>query len=241
MNIKHITKRFLPVFLTVIGLSTSFVNSTNSCYGQDEAEANMIKKSSFVIGYNIAQNIISQGVEIDQESMMQGIASAFRKEELPFSDEEVEDLMIEFQQFAQGKIEQKLKQESEKNRVEGEEFAAKFSQIEGVQKLANGVLYQVIQAGEGASPTAASKVRIHYHGTLPNGKVFDSSVERNQPAEFPVNGVVPGFSAALQAMNVGAKWRVVIPSQLAYGVQGPPPIGPNRTLVFEIELLDILN
>lgn len=241
MNITRITKYFLPTFTIVAGLFVCFANFSNLCYGQDEAEATMIKKSSFVIGFNIAQNMISQGVEVDQEAMVQGIAAAFRNEELPFSDEEVEDLMNTFQQFVQGRAEQKLRQAAEVNRTEGENFVTKFAQLEGVRKLENGVMYQILQDGAGASPTPQNTVRIHYHGTLPDGKVFDSSVQRNQPAEFPVNAVVPGFSAALQAMNVGSKWKVVIPSELAYGAQGPPPIGPNRTLIFEIELLEIMN
>jgi len=201
----------------------------------------MIKKSSYIIGFNMVQNLIAQGVEVDQDAMIQGMTAAFKNEDLGLEDEEVERLMVAFQRYTEGKMVQRLKQEANDNLAEGEKFLADFAQREGVSRLENGVLYQVIKEGVGGKPAPNSRVRIHYHGTMPDGKVFDSSVQRNEPAEFPVSGVVPGFSAALQAMNAGAKWRVVIPSQLAYGAQGPPPIGPNRTLVFEIELLDILN
>lgn len=215
--------------------------STNQCFAQGEDDATMIKKSSYIIGFNMVQNLIAQGVEVDQDSMIKGMAAAFQKQELGMDDEEVERLMMAFQRYTEGKMVERLKKEANDNLAQGEKFMADFAAREGVRKLENGVLYQVLKEGTGGKPEPGSKVRIHYHGTMPDGSVFDSSVQRNEPAEFPVSGVVPGFSAALQAMSVGSKWRVVIPSQLAYGANGRPPIGPNRTLVFEIELLDILN
>lgn len=235
MLITKIYRCLLP-----LAVVCSFV-STDQCFAQEEDDASMIKKSSFIIGFNMVQNLIAQGVEVDQDSMIEGMKAAFQKQELGMEDQEVERLMMAFQKYTEGKMVQRLKQEANDNLAEGEKFIADFAAKEGVRKLENGVLYQVLKEGSGEKPQASSKVRIHYHGTLPNGSVFDSSVQRNEPAEFPVSGVVPGFSSALQAMNVGSKWRVVIPSQLAYGANGRPPIGPNRTLVFEIELLDIVD
>ncbi|HMO14456.1 MAG TPA: FKBP-type peptidyl-prolyl cis-trans isomerase [Pirellulaceae bacterium] len=205
--------------------------------GFDEA---LVKKSSYIIGYNMAQNIISQGVELDRESFFRGLTAALQDEEFQMSDEEVETTMKAFQQYTEKRALDRMRREGEENKTAGEAFQAEFRAKEGVKELEDGLLYQVLASGGGMSPTATNTVRIHYHGTFTNGKVFDSSVERKQPAEFPVNGVVPGFSAALQAMKVGDKWRVVIPSHLAYGPQGRPPIGPNRTLIFEIELLEIV-
>ena len=109
---------------------------------------------------------------------------------------------------------------------------------EGVKKLENGVQYEILTQGDGAKPTPEDKVKLHYHGTTTDGKVFDSSVDKGKPITHSASGFVKGFNAAVQAMNVGSKWRVTIPSDLAYGMRGP--LGPNRTLNFEIELLEII-
>ena len=123
----------------------------------------------------------------------------------------------------------------------GKAFLEENAKREEVTVLASGLQYEVLQAGEGDKPTASSTVKTHYHGTLISGEVFDSSVERGQPAEFPVNGVIAGWTEALQLMNVGTKWRLYVPSNLAYGERGAGgKIGPNTTLIFDVELLDIV-
>ncbi len=122
----------------------------------------------------------------------------------------------------------------------GEEFLAKAAAEKDVKKTESGLVYAVVAEGTGASPAASDTVKVHYHGTLPNGKVFDSSVERNEPATFPLDGVIPCWTEGVQLMKVGGKSRLVCPSDLAYGDRGAPPdIKPGATLVFEVELLGI--
>jgi FKBP-type peptidyl-prolyl cis-trans isomerase FklB len=123
---------------------------------------------------------------------------------------------------------------------EGRAYLAENAKREGVTVLASGLQYEVLVAGEGAKPSAEDQVRTHYHGTLIDGTVFDSSYERGQPAEFPVGGVIPGWVEALQLMGTGSKWRLHVPSELAYGAQGVGSIPPHSVLVFDVELLDIL-
>ena len=123
---------------------------------------------------------------------------------------------------------------------EGRAYLAENAKREGMTVLASGLQYEVLVAGEGAKPSAEDQVRVHYHGTLIDGSVFDSSYERGQPAEFPVGGVIPGWVEALQLMATGSKWRLHVPSELAYGAQGVGSIPPHSVLVFDVELLDIL-
>ena len=122
----------------------------------------------------------------------------------------------------------------------GKEFLAENAKREGITTLASGLQFEVLTAGEGAKPTREDNVRTHYHGTLIDGTVFDSSYERGQPAEFPVGGVIAGWTEALQLMNAGSKWRLYVPSELAYGAQGVGSIPPHSVLVFDVELLDVL-
>ncbi|WP_145191650.1 FKBP-type peptidyl-prolyl cis-trans isomerase [Pseudomonas sp. URMO17WK12:I11] len=122
----------------------------------------------------------------------------------------------------------------------GKQFLADNAKRDGITTLASGLQYEVLSAGEGAKPSRDSNVRTHYHGTLIDGTVFDSSYERGQPAEFPVGGVIAGWTEALQLMNAGSKWRLYVPSELAYGAQGVGSIPPHSVLVFDVELLDVL-
>ncbi len=128
----------------------------------------------------------------------------------------------------------------EENQTAGKEFLLENAKRDGVVTTASGLQYEVLAQGSGASPKATDEVTVHYHGTLTDGRVFDSSVERGQPATFPVNGVIPGWIEALQLMNVGSKYKLFIPSDLAYGERGAGQmIGPNSTLIFEVELISI--
>lgn len=122
----------------------------------------------------------------------------------------------------------------------GDAYLAKAAQVKGATKTASGLIIQTIKPGTGPSPKATDQVKVHYHGTLINGKVFDSSVQRNEPATFPLNGVIPCWTEGLQLMKVGGKSRLICPAKLAYGDQGQPPIKPGSTLIFEVELLEIV-
>lgn len=203
------------------------------------ADPDLVKKASFIIGYNIAQSL--EGVGVGRAELFKGIEQGLDGKPLGMEQEEIQSVMTAFKKFVEGEQIKEMKLASEKNKAEGEALLAQNGAKEGVKKLENGVQYEVLKAGDGASPTANDTVSVHYHGTLADGTVFDSSVDRGEPYDKLTAGeFVPGFSAALQAMKVGDKWRVVIPSDLAYGVQGRPGLGPNRTLIFELELLDIL-
>ena len=129
---------------------------------------------------------------------------------------------------------------AEKAAAAGRDYLVENAKREGVTVLESGLQYEVLVAGEGAKPSAEDQVRTHYHGTLIDGTVFDSSYERGQPAEFPVGGVIAGWTEALQLMNAGSKWRLYVPSELAYGAQGVGSIPPHSVLVFDVELLDVL-
>jgi FKBP-type peptidyl-prolyl cis-trans isomerase FklB len=211
--------------------------------------ASLLQKGSYIIGFNMTKSLMSdlkqQGVNVDTAKLTEGMQAALSGNEIGMSDEEIRTVMMAFQQLVQKEQIAKMKAAAGTNRTEGDAFLAAHAAKESVQKLKNGVQYTVVTAGDGDLPSVEDTVRIHYHGTLPNGDVFDSSLTKpdgsaGEPVEFPVGRVVPGFSAALQAMKVGSKWQVVIPSDLAYGIQGPGDIGPNRVLVFDIELIEIV-
>lgn len=142
--------------------------------------------------------------------------------------------------IVQGFMQAKKSEQAGQNKAEGEKFLAEVKGKKGVVALPSGLMYEVIKSGTGAKPGPTDKVKTHYHGTLINGTVFDSSVERGEPISFPVNGVIAGWTEALQLMPVGSKWKLYIPSDLAYGERGAGgSIGPNSTLIFEVELLEI--
>jgi FKBP-type peptidyl-prolyl cis-trans isomerase len=146
---------------------------------------------------------------------------------------------MDLQKSAMARAEEKQKVTAEKNLKAGEAFLAENAKKEGVKTTASGLQYKVIKSGTGPSPKPTDVVKVQYHGTLIDGTVFDSSVRRNQPATFTVNGVIPGWTEALQLMKVGDKWKLFIPAKLAYGEQGSGPIGPNIVLIFDVELLGI--
>jgi len=205
-------------------------------------EASMIEKVSLVFGYNaigkMAFDMKRQGLELDMTQVLKGAQMAADGDDLGMSQEEVMALVGSLKTVMREKQTKMIAEAAAKNKADGEAYLAENEKKEGVKKLDNGVQYEVLTQGDGPKPAATDKVKIHYHGTSTDGKVFDSSVDRGKPYESKVNGFVKGFSAALQAMPVGSKWKVAIPSDLAYGMKGR--LGPNRTLVFEIELLEIL-
>ena len=156
------------------------------------------------------------------------------------SEEEMRTVMTAFQKEMAAKQAEMMKSQGEKNKKEGEAFLAENKKKEGVKTLASGLQYKVIKEGTGKTPKATDKVSTHYQGTLIDGTEFDSSYKRGEPATFPVNGVIPGWTEALQLMKVGSKWQLFVPSKLAYGEKGAGPIiGPNAVLIFTVELLAI--
>jgi FKBP-type peptidyl-prolyl cis-trans isomerase FklB len=156
------------------------------------------------------------------------------------TDQEITEVMTAFQKEIMAKQQEMQKKLGEKNKAEGEAFLAENKKKEGVKTLPSGLQYKVIKAGAGKKPKATDTVTVQYRGSLVNGTEFDSSYKRGTPATFPVTGVIPGWTEVLQLMEVGAKWEVVIPSNLAYGERSAgAQIGPNSTLIFEVELISV--
>ncbi|WP_258541510.1 FKBP-type peptidyl-prolyl cis-trans isomerase [Parvicella tangerina] len=190
---------------------------------------------SYSIGLNIAENLSNQGLsDLNVDALAQGMMDYLNENDLSISKEQGE-------QIIQAYTQKKAMEAANKNKKEGEEFLADNAKKEGVVTLPSGMQYEIITEGNGAIPTANDKVKTHYHGTLIDGTVFDSSVERGQPATFGVTQVIKGWQEALQLMPVGSKWRLYIPYDLAYGERGAGgQIGPFATLIFDIELIEIV-
>jgi FKBP-type peptidyl-prolyl cis-trans isomerase len=191
-------------------------------------------KISYAIGLSIGNNFKQESIEVDHTVLMRGIQDAMSGAKALLTDEECNQVMMQFQQ-------ENANRRADKNMKDGQSFLAENKTKEGVFTLPSGLQYKVIKAGTGKTPTATDTVTTHYRGTLIDGTEFDSSYKRGKPASFPVNRVIAGWTEALQLMQVGAKWQLFIPSELAYGSHGAPGgrIGPNATLIFDIELLGI--
>jgi FKBP-type peptidyl-prolyl cis-trans isomerase FklB len=197
-------------------------------------------KVSYSIGMEIGKNMKKQSVDVNPEFLARGIKDAFSDGKPLMTDQEMSEALMAFQKEMMAKQQEIAKKLGEKNQKEGEAFLAENKKKEGVITLPSGLQYKVIKAGAGKKPKATDTVTVHYRGTLVDGTEFDSSYRRGQPVSFPVNGVIPGWSEALQLMEEGAKWQVFIPSNLAYGERGAgPQIGPSATLIFEVELVSI--
>jgi FKBP-type peptidyl-prolyl cis-trans isomerase FklB len=197
-------------------------------------------QASYAIGVNIGRSLAQEEAEINAEQLIQGLRDALAKKKPALTDAEMQKAVTAFSKEAQAKAEAKAKELGEKNKKEGDAFLVANGKKKGVVISKTGLQSKVIKAGEGKSPKKTDTVKVHYHGTLIDGTVFDSSVERMEPAEFPVDRVIPGWTEALLGMKVGDKWQVVIPSELGYGERGNGPIPPNAVLVFEVELLEIV-
>ena len=198
------------------------------------------EKISYSLGVNIGKNMKMQGLEVDQDFVAQGLKDAFGKAGTAMSDSEMEATMNKFQQQMMAKMQAKQKIDGEKNKKDGEAFLAANKKKDGVVTLPSGLQYKVIKMGDGPKPTSQQTVKCNYRGTLIDGKEFDSSYKRGEPAEFPVGGVIKGWTEALQLMPVGSKWELYIPSNLAYGENGAGQmIGPDAALIFEIELISV--
>lgn len=195
-------------------------------------------QASYGIGLQMGEQLRSNPFDgLDIAAVQAGLADSFNLQEAQVDNDTLGAAFNEIHQRMQA-----VKAEEHKDVIAlGQKFLSENANRNEVTVTDSGLQYEVLQAGEGDTPTADSTVRTHYHGTLVNGDVFDSSYDRGQPAEFPVNGVIKGWTEALQMMPVGSKWRLYVPSDLAYGDQGAGgAIGPHSTLIFDVELLDIV-
>lgn len=201
----------------------------------DQAKADR-ELVSYTLGLNFGQNLRQNEIVIDMKGLVAGITDALKGGEPRFSEEQCAPAMERFQK----EMTQKAMARIQATAAKGAAFLAENKTKPGVQTTPSGLQYRVIQKGEGAVPTAEDSVRCHYRGTFLDGTEFDSSYRRGEPAEFEVTGVIEGWTEALQLMHVGDKWQLFIPSDLAYGERGRDGIGPNETLLFELELLDVV-
>lgn len=198
------------------------------------------EKVSYSIGVNIGRNMKTQGLDLDPVLLSRGIKDGLNSLKTVMTDKEMEAAMTDFQKEMTDKMQAKQKVDGEKNAKAGEAFLAANKKKEGVVTLPSGLQYKILKSGNGPKPTKEQTVKCNYRGTLIDGTEFDSSYKRGEPTEFPVGQVIKGWTEALQLMPVGSKWQLFIPSDLAYGTNSAGQlIGPNATLVFEIELISI--
>ena len=192
-------------------------------------------QASYAIGQQIGKNLKTQNIDIDPATLAVAMKDAMAgKSEM--KDDEIQKAMMKLQESAM----KKQTESAEDNKKKSAEYLEKNKTADGVKLTASGLQYKVLKEGDGPMPKKEDTVKCHYTGTLTNGEKFDSSVDRGQPAEFPVAGVIPGWTEALQMMKVGSKYQLFIPSELAYGASGRPGIPANSALVFEVELLEIV-
>jgi FKBP-type peptidyl-prolyl cis-trans isomerase FkpA/FKBP-type peptidyl-prolyl cis-trans isomerase FklB len=199
------------------------------------------QKAAYGIGMNMGTQLQAANERLDRAAFMRGFEDGMTGAESQVPEAEVQAALMEFGSQIEAQANAARAAEGEQNAAAGRAYLEQNRAKPGVTTTASGLQYEVMRAGSGQRPTAASVVRVHYRGTLIDGTEFDSSYGRGEPAEFPLDGVIAGFSEALQLMPVGSQWRIVIPSEIAYGPGGSGPIGPNSTLIFEIELLEIVD
>jgi FKBP-type peptidyl-prolyl cis-trans isomerase FklB len=207
-----------------------------SAAGSDAALDDDVAIANYSIGFTMADNLVSNfSASVDEEAFIRGIQDRFAGRERAVSMEASRAALAAVAEQQRAAV----AAQGEENLAAGEAFLTENAKREGVTQLPSGLQYEVLVTGEGKTPGPTDTVTTHYHGTLIDGTVFDSSYERGEPASFPVNGVIEGWTEALQLMPVGSKWRLYIPPDLAYGAQERGPIPPNSTLIFDVELLGI--
>ena len=199
-------------------------------------------KFSYALGMNLGTNLHKQSVPVDPNILLRGLKDALAGNKTALTEDEARATLMDVQTEMRKKQEEQMKMAGDASKKEGEAFLAVNKSKEGVVTLPSGLQYKILTQGTGPKPTTSDSVVCNYRGTLINGTEFDSSYKRGEPATFPVSGVIKGWTEALQLMPVGSKWQLFVPSDLAYGERSPAPeIGPNSTLIFEVELLSIQN
>jgi FKBP-type peptidyl-prolyl cis-trans isomerase FklB len=199
------------------------------------------EKLSYAIGMSIGASFLVQGLELDLKTLSDGITAAYKKTDTSLTEEEMAQVLGDYQKQSQQKQEAKAAAVVEENRIAGKAYLAENAMKDGVKTTESGLQYEVLEEGTGAIPTAEDQVTVNYRGILIDGTEFDSSYKRDEPATFPVGGVIAGWTEALQLMKEGTKLKLTIPPELAYGDRGAgPTIGPGSTLVFEVELVKIV-
>ncbi|MDE3270063.1 MAG: FKBP-type peptidyl-prolyl cis-trans isomerase [Pseudomonadota bacterium] len=197
------------------------------------------ERNSYALAVRMVQNLVGQGMELDGKAFVAGVEDTLAKK-LQMTEDEIAATLKALHKKTSEEMAKKMQELAEQNKKEGEKFLASNAKLAGVTSLDSGLQYKILTKGTGKMPKETDRVETHYVGTLINGKEFDSSRKRGKPAVFPVNGVIKGWTEALTRMPVGSKWMLYVPSHLAYGERGAgQDIGPNATLIFEVELLAI--
>ena len=197
------------------------------------------QKLGYIIGMDIGASLKEQGTDLDLDTLVEAIKATYNDEPLALTPEEAASIRETFIAQRRAEAEQQRESMGSINAAEGDKFLLENRDKEGVQVTDTGLQYKVVVIGDGAKPAASDKVTVHYRGTLLNGEEFDSSYSRNQPTSFQLDQVIPGWTEGVALMPVGSKFMFFIPPGLAYGPNGGGPIGPNATLIFEVELLSI--
>lgn len=201
---------------------------------------NDMEKISYALGMNISASVLQLPLKVNHELIIAAVTDLLRGGQPQLTQEEYQSAMQEFQKMLQQEAAEKNRKSGEENAAAGRKFLEENAKKEGVKVTPSGLQYLVIKEGEGDSPKATDTVKVHYEGTLISGQIFDSSVKRGEPVEFPLNHVIPGWTEGVQLMKPGAKYRFFIPSELAYGEHGAgEAIGPNSTLIFDVELIAV--
>ncbi len=241
--IKYPTRLALvaAIGLSVLGCSQSKEETANTAPAADARQgelSSLEQRFSYGLGMSMGEQMKRDEITLDVALFAQGIEDVLKGNETRLKKEELMAVMQAFQEEHQMKMMTKMEAAGAENKAAGETFLAENAKKEGVTTLPSGLQYKILSEGSGPKPDASNTVTVHYRGTLIDGTEFDSSYQRNEPTSFPLNGVIAGWTEGLQLMPEGSKWEFYIPSDLAYGPQGRPgAIGPNSTLIFEVELL----
>ncbi len=230
-------KRRLAMAMAMCGV----VTLSGAAFAADSPELKSDKeKLSYSIGMDIGGNLKRGSIEVDPDLLAKGLKDIYGGGKTLLTEDEARQTLEVAQKALMAKKAETMQKQSEKNKADGEKFLAENAKKAGVKTLPSGLQYKVITPGKGKTPKASDTVTVHYKGTLIDGTEFDSSYKRGEPASFPVSGVIPGWIEALQLMKEGAKWQLFIPPNLAYGERGAGrDIGPNATLLFEVELISV--
>jgi len=239
--------RLMSLSVAAIFAATSALTAAPAAKAEEAKKADAPKqdvlktqkqKIGYAFGMRMGKGFKMQGVDIDVDALAQAMKDVLAGRKPLMTDKEANDVMMNWRKEMMAARTKRRAEDAVKNKKEGEEFLAANKKKEGVVALPSGLQYKIIKAGTGPKPKATDTVTVNYRGTLINGTEFDSSQKQGKPMSFPVNRVIKGWTEALQLMKVGAKWQLFVPSNLAYGERGGrPPIGPNATLIFDIELL----
>lgn len=236
--------------LKIYVLSAGVAMSIASCGNKNDSEVELIDNKdslSYAFGVNlgkdIGESLKRDQVDLSNNLFAKGFLHGLQDSNVALTDNEIQKIIFNFQMVRQQQMMQKAAEQSAPHRAQGEAFLANNKSAEGVKETASGLQYKVVKEGKGAKPTATSMVKVHYKGTLLDGTVFDSSYERGEPATFGLNQVIAGWTEGLQLMSPGGKNILYIPADLAYGDNVDPngPIPPGSVLIFEVELLEVLN